>query len=897
MRRILSCFVFCCVANFGWCQTNGSWAEIQAQYERGQFQEAVQSVDHYLAAHPKPDSFHLAEILYLKANALYYLADYLESLTLYDETIALSPDHPAGLNLRAMALFDRAFAEYELEEYLPAYNSTRAAEDIMRQLEHPNWDYLLSIYSDLAYTATELGFFAEAETYLERGSKLLREHKDQLQLPPGAARKEVTFAYAQTLLFGTWNKEQQALAALNNLRELNLIQTFNAEEQLRYAVALNHVADMYLNFRSDYTAPFQRAHALLDQAFEALDTSRYKANYWQFTFNRAKAFRYAGQTQSALQLNQELLDNCPEDDARLPFFWAQRGLIQLTTNADSAWVGFQKMLGFIHRGPSPLKEDLSNFAPSTILNHTGLMVEIADEILEQESPPSNLKTLAAALYRLGLRQFQNCFDGHTFNAKLRTYYEKAIAGILSTGNLDRLPAKKELLQVMDNIENQLAWQRFSGNRRLRQLSAPDSLYQRQLELRQAIVQAQRTGDSPSVQALQDEIRNLEQQHFRGNSSSGLQLANLQAQLSEQQLVLKYGYFQGQLFVFGITKESIWIRPLAVSFNWEKEIATYLETLREIGPVDASAERLGAFLLPEEIENYSELFIIPCRELANLPFHALHYQSTYLIRTHAVSYAPHIVFLQATAEDRFGKQGRQNLVVAPQQTAATNYLARRGNPADVYLQGAATEARIIAELTNAKLLFGETGTKQALTEMAPQADLLHIASHAVFDAKTPNLSYLQLAQGEKLYLEEIYGLSLPTELVVLSACQTATSASFGRSLHAFHRAFFQAGTSSIIAGLWELPDQATGRIVADFYRHLKNGLDKHQALRNAYLAWLETEQEAHLHPFFWAGLVVQGDPSVVYTVQPVKPWYKLLAFVVFAILSLGLVYKFFNSRKY
>ncbi|MEL7251157.1 MAG: hypothetical protein AAFO03_22205, partial [Bacteroidota bacterium] len=57
------------------------------------------------------------------------------------------------------------------------------------------------------------------------------------------------------------------------------------------------------------------------------------------------------------------------------------------------------------------------------------------------------------------------------------------------------------------------------------------------------------------------------------------------------------------------------------------------------------------------------------------------------------------------------------------------------------------------------------------------------------------------------------------------------------------------------------------------------------------------QAAHLHPFFWAGLVVQGDPSVVYTVQPVKPWYKLLAFVVFAILSLGLVYKFFNSRKY
>lgn len=868
MRDLICLLLVFLSLGFGWCQTDEQWLLAQSEYEQGQYEAAILTVDQYLLRRSSLSEFRKAEVLYLKANAKYYLADYLGSLDCYDQAIEYCSNDPASLNLRGMALFDRAFAEYALKEYLPAYNSTRSAEAVLSNLVSPNLDYLLSIYADLAFTAGELGFFTEAETYIQRGEQLLYQHRDQLKLPAGSARKEVTFAYERALLYASWNKEKQALDALQQLDELANKQPFNPEEQIRYAVSLNQVADMYLNNRSSYPSPVQEAHQMLDEAFMALDTTIYPSHFWQFTFNRIKAFRYAGDRNSALHLNHQLISDCPDDDERLAFFWAQRGLVYLPIDADSAHQAFLQMLSYIHLGAAPLMEDFSNFEPSTMLNHTGLLVEIADEILQRETSDPDLDALAASFYRLGLRQFLKCFDGRTFNPKLRSFYEKAVGGILRTGMPNTPSTQRQLLEHTDNVENRLAWQRFSGNRKLRQLSWPDSLYKHQLELRQAIVLAQQRNDAEQVQALQDDLRGLEQSLVTNITRVGYSdfaLLDLQKNLSSQQLVLKYNRFGDQLYLFGITQKEVWIRLLEPTFDWEKEVMGYLSDLRQLKPLTESSIRLGELLLPNEIADYSELFIVPCQELANLPFHALSYKADFLIKSHAVSYAPHLVFLQKSLTPQIERESRMRLVLAPQESGKGKSQANRGEqPMAVYLQGAETEATVVAGLTSATLLAGEQGTKQALLEVAPKVDLLHIASHAVFDGTSPNLSYLQLAQGEKLFLEEVYGLSLPAEMVVLSACQTATSANYGRSVHAFHRAFFQAGVPSVVAGLWELPDQATSSIIEHFYRSLQTGTSKANALRSAQLALIEGQDMAYQHPFFWAGLVVQGDAAPIFS---------------------------------
>lgn len=146
-------------------------------------------------------------------------------------------------------------------------------------------------------------------------------------------------------------------------------------------------------------------------------------------------------------------------------------------------------------------------------------------------------------------------------------------------------------------------------------------------------------------------------------------------------------------------------------------------------------------------------------------------------------------------------------------------------------------------------------------------VLHFATHGVLDADRPLLSFLALTQLDRagqpldgpLYAHEIYGLDLPAELVVLSACDTA----LGREVRGeglvsgLPRAFLYAGAARVMVSLWEVRDESTRELMTAFYRGLvERGLPPGQALREAQLAmW-----RAGHPPYRWAGFVLQGDPG-------------------------------------
>ena len=59
---------------------------------------------------------------------------------------------------------------------------------------------------------------------------------------------------------------------------------------------------------------------------------------------------------------------------------------------------------------------------------------------------------------------------------------------------------------------------------------------------------------------------------------------------------------------------------------------------------------------------------------------------------------------------------------------------------------------------------------------------------------------------------------------------------------------------MIANLWSIDDQVTQEIMVDFYRNLTQpGMSKAEALRQAKLKQIKS------HPWFWAPLVLIGDP--------------------------------------
>ncbi|RME98713.1 MAG: CHAT domain-containing protein, partial [Bacteroidetes bacterium] len=455
------------------------------------------------------------------------------------------------------------------------------------------------------------------------------------------------------------------------------------------------------------------------------------------------------------------------------------------------------------------------------------------------------------------------------------------------GNTSDPAALESLLEQIDYIENRFAWQRFQHSRALRMRGSQAAPYRQRLSLHQQIITAQQQGATAQVQALRDALRELEELPASGSEaqSEGGVLQQLRATLAPKQLVLKYQACGSRLYCFGIAADTLWVQHLPVAAHWPQAVERFWADIRRQASVALQGARLGRQLLPQAIDNYQELIIVPGASLANLPFQALSHRGDYLLSTHTISYAPHLIFIGAGSAQPILESKPASLVLAPigaQARAAAEGLAVRA--ATDRLRGAAAEGLSVAQNLAATLLDENTATKPRVLAALPQAEWVHVATHAVYDSAAPNLSYLQLAAGDRLYLEEVYGLSMQAKLVLLSACQTATSRPQSNRLQAFHRAFFQAGVPSVVAGLWELPDQATQQVVEQFYAELAQGRSAADALRHAQLACLARTDGAYAHPFFWAGLIVQGDTKVVPATRKTKRWMWL--FGLAGVLLLG-----------
>ncbi len=146
-------------------------------------------------------------------------------------------------------------------------------------------------------------------------------------------------------------------------------------------------------------------------------------------------------------------------------------------------------------------------------------------------------------------------------------------------------------------------------------------------------------------------------------------------------------------------------------------------------------------------------------------------------------------------------------------------------------------------------------------------ILHFATHGLLNSVHPELSGLVFSlvdekgqpQDGFFRLHEIYNLQLNTDLVVLSACQTALGKEIkGEGLISLTRGFMYAGAPRVIASLWKVNDRATAELMSVFYQEMlgKNKLSAAAALRAAQISQLK--QPRWLHPRYWAAFTLQGE---------------------------------------
>ena len=294
-----------------------------------------------------------------------------------------------------------------------------------------------------------------------------------------------------------------------------------------------------------------------------------------------------------------------------------------------------------------------------------------------------------------------------------------------------------------------------------------------------------------------------------------------------------------------------------------------------------AFKLYRLLLEPELKasSASRLLIMPDDVLTFIPFELLFTRAEYglwtgelpyLIRDYPIGYAYSATLLEAQHKITGEKKPRRSVFAgfAPDYKDLSDEMAREG----VYqLEGTRKEVKKARSMLGGKVFLGKKASEQAFREKARRYRILLLSMHGFANEENPAGSRLLFgdpkkekagAEDDVLYAFELGSVNLNADLVVLSACQTgAGKLHRGEGVYSLSRAFAAAGVPTTVMSLWRLSDVAAPALVTSFFKQLKNGQSKDEALRQAKLAYLADENnEGAMHPSIWAGVVANGDMS-------------------------------------
>ena len=119
------------------------------------------------------------------------------------------------------------------------------------------------------------------------------------------------------------------------------------------------------------------------------------------------------------------------------------------------------------------------------------------------------------------------------------------------------------------------------------------------------------------------------------------------------------------------------------------------------------------------------------------------------------------------------------------------------------------------------------------------------------------------------MEEISALKLDSDWVVLSACNTGIGAGAGaEAVSGLGRAFFYAGTRTLLVTNWAVHSESARALVADIFRRQAANpkLSRGRALQQAMLALMDGPGYvedgktlfSYAHPVFWAPYTIVGE---------------------------------------
>ncbi|MEA5508682.1 CHAT domain-containing protein [Crocosphaera sp. UHCC 0190] len=247
-----------------------------------------------------------------------------------------------------------------------------------------------------------------------------------------------------------------------------------------------------------------------------------------------------------------------------------------------------------------------------------------------------------------------------------------------------------------------------------------------------------------------------------------------------------------------------------------------------------------------------LVFVPDGVLRNIPMSALYDGQKYLIENYQVALTPGLTLLSPQPL----KNQRLNTLFS----GLTETFREEGLIPLFYVK---QELKAVQSQVPTTVLLNEDFTVNNLRKTLENSyfPIVHLATHGQFSSQFDKTflvawnSFINVLELERLLKENDPRGNNPIELLILSACETAS----GDSRAALGLAGFavRAGARSTLATLWSVNDQASAVIMKQFYSQLSTqNSSKAEALRQAQLAILKNPW--YKHPFYWSAYILVGN---------------------------------------
>lgn len=352
------------------------------------------------------------------------------------------------------------------------------------------------------------------------------------------------------------------------------------------------------------------------------------------------------------------------------------------------------------------------------------------------------------------------------------------------------------------------------------------------------------------------------------------LADVQALLAPDQAYVAFGFARDAALAVVVLPDAERVVRLGERVAIEKALATLVMDDPEHDATKTLASLEKMLVVPLQLgPAVKEVVVSPDGQLSQTPLSLLFGARRVALTPSATAFA-HLMEAEvvesgakvlALGDPFYGKGGSA--------AVASVYTRHRGGTASVDRAGGTLMAlpatRPEVKAVGDVVLVGKQANEAAFRKTLgtePRWRSVHFACHGLVNPDAAELCALALSPSEEddgfLTSLEVLQMRIPTDLAVLSACETGRGeVKTGVGLRGLASSFIHAGAPRVVCSLWKVDDEATQAFMVKFYALWNpedgKGVAPAEALRRAQAH--VRSRKAWEHPYYWAAWVLWGLP--------------------------------------